>query len=466
MKETSPAILIVDDDPVSVELIRSNLYAFGYHRVTVATDGTSALEEIRNRPHSLVLLDLVLPDISGVDVLRTTVEEMPDLPVIVLTGTDSVDTAVECMRIGAFDYLTKPPDRNRLRSGISHALKVLDLEKRLSLLSGAVSETDEPLRPEIFSEIKTRSPRMRAVFTYIEAIADSPKAVLISGESGTGKELVARAIHNAGAREGAFVPVNVAGTDDTMFTDTLFGHIRGAFTGADRARNGLVERARGGTLFLDEIGDLERSSQTKLLRLLQEGEYYPLGSDEAHTADLRIVAATNANLMEKQADGSFRKDLYYRLVSHHILIPPLRERTEDIEILIEHFVAETAAAIGRDVPRIPAAVPEMLRRYPFPGNVRELQAIIADAMSRSRGSELSATVVRSYLDLYGETNAASPGQADGGDRFCWNGSFPTIEEVTDYLIDEALKRTANNQSAAARLLGVSQSTLSRRLKNS
>lgn len=463
MKEATPAILIVDDDPVSVELIRSNLNAFGYHRTTVAVNGTSALHEIRTRPHSLMLLDLMLPDISGVDVLRTTVEEMPDLPVIVLTGTDSVETAVECMRIGAFDYLTKPPDRNRLRSGISHALKVLDLEKRLSLLSGDGTETDEPLRPEVFSEIKTRSPRMRALFGYVEAIADSPKSVMISGESGTGKELFARAIHDAGARTGAFIPVNVAGTDDTMFTDTLFGHIRGAFTGADRARDGLVERARGGTLFLDEIGDLERTSQTKLLRLLQEGEYYPLGSDEARTADVRVLAATNANILEKQADGSFRKDLYYRLVSHHIQIPPLRERPEDISLLIDHFVRETAAAMGRAAPTVPSEVPEMLSRYAFPGNVRELQAIIADAMSRSRGNELSIPVIRSYLEQHGEIEK-EVWRSDGSVRFQWIGAFPTIEEVTTYLIEEALKRTAHNQSAAARLLGVSQSTLSRRLK--
>lgn len=463
MKETSPSILIVDDDPVSVELIQSNLKAFGYQRITIAMDGITALEEIRRRPHSVVLLDLVLPDISGVDVLRTTVEEMPNLPVIVLTGNESVDTAVECMRIGAFDYLTKPPDRNRLKSGISHALKVLDLETRLSLFSGEGSEAEGPLRLELFGEIITRSPRMRAVFSYIEAIADSPKAVLISGESGTGKELVARAIHNAGARDGAFVAVNVAGTDDTMFTDTLFGHLRGAFTGAERARSGLVERARGGTLFLDEIGDLEWSSQTKLLRLLQEGEYYPLGSDEAQTAQLRIVAATNANLLEKQADGSFRKDLYYRLVSHHIQIPSLRERIEDIPILIDHFVTETARAANRPVPEIPSALVEMLSRYTFPGNVRELQAITDDAMSRSRGEVLSVSVVRNYLEQFNGVEPTET-QTGGNTRFSWQGVFPKIEEVTEFLIDEALRQTENNQSAAARLLGVSQSTLSRRRK--
>jgi transcriptional regulator with PAS, ATPase and Fis domain len=294
---------------------------------------------------------------------------------------------------------------------------------------------------------------MYAVFAYVEAIADSPRAVLISGESGTGKELIARSIHTASGRNGEYVTVNVAGTDDTMFTDTMFGHVRGAFTGADRARDGLVERARGGTLFLDEIGDLDVSSQTKLLRLLQEGEYYPLGSDDPHTADVRVLAATNADLAEKQRTGAFRADLYYRLVSHHVRIPPLRERREDIPLLVERFLGEGS--------RIEPDATTLLDRYSFPGNVRELQAIISDAVSRSAGATIPAEAIRSYLGTTIERRHEPTGTEE---RFSWRGPFPTIEEMTEYLIERALSETDGNQSAAARLLGVSQSTLSRRTR--
>lgn len=466
MDEKSTAILIVDDDPVALELIEVNLRGLGFNAILTADNGEQALAIVRERPVAAVVLDLFMPGISGFDVLERMNEELPWIPVIVVTVSDSVDAAVQCMRHGAFDFMTKPLDRNRLGSSVNHAIRVRDLEGRLELLRDPVEDTEGPSNTEAFSQIITVSPRMKAMFQYVEAIASSPHAVLITGESGTGKELIARAVHDVSGREGPFVPINVAGLDDVMFTDTLFGHRRGAFTGADRNRGGLVERAQGGTLFLDEIGDMEINSQIKLLRLLQEGEYYPLGSDEPSHAQVRIVAATNADLVDKQRQGLFRKDLYYRLISHLITVPPLRERPEDIPMLAERFAEDTARSMGKRPPRINTAVEDLLGQYGFPGNVRELQSIMADAVSRTRGDTLPVAVLREYLDRSEESNSGAKiaDRSDGGgERFSWSGPFPELQEVEDFLIHEALRRSDYNQTAAARLLGVSQSTLSRRL---
>ena len=461
MNTPGPAILVVDDDPVAVELIQVALRANGFENIEACTDSRAVTGIVQTQPIALVVLDLFMPRVSGFEILEYIVQNHPGLPVIVLTADDSIDAAVRCMRIGAFDFMVKPVDHNRLSSAVNHALRVRELEDRLSLFAVESTEVEGPRRPDLFTRIITRSPRMEAIFQYIEAIGSSPNAVLITGESGTGKELLARAIHDASSRSGPFVPINVSGLDDVMFSDTLFGHVRGAFTGADRPRSGLVEKAGQGTLFLDEIGDLELSSQVKLLRLLQEGEFYPLGSDEPRYVKLRVVAATNANLAEKQTTGRFRRDLYYRLVSHLINVPPLRERPEDIPVLVEHYVAEAAESMQRPAPAVPPELTSLLEAYEFPGNIRELQAIVADAVSQSTGTGLRLDVVRKYLTTNG---APVPVPAPRGSRMTWNGAFPTLEEVEDFLIQEALRRCDQNQTAAARLLGVAQSTLSRRLK--
>lgn len=461
MDHTGPVILIVDDDPVAVELIRVSLESQGFANMEICTDSREAMNMIRTRRISVVLLDLFMPEISGFEILQEVVQDHPGLPVVVLTVDDSVDAAVKCMRIGAFDFMTKPVDRNRLGSAVNNALRLRELEDRLTLFGSQPGVVDGPRHPDLFREIITHSPKMEAIFQYIEAIAPSPKAVLITGESGTGKELLARAIHEASERSGPFVPVNVAGLDDVMFSDTLFGHVRGAFTGADRPRSGLVEKAGNGTLFLDEIGDLEMSSQVKLLRLLQEGEYYPLGSDEPKRVTLRILAATNANLMEKQENGTFRRDLYYRLMSHLIRVPPLRDRGEDILVLAEYFARESALSMGRAVPEVSPEAMRLLERYSFPGNVRELQAIISDAVSQARDGVIPATALELYMQAHG---TMTPEHDWGTGRISWNGPFPTLAEVEEFFIHEALERSDQNQTAAARMLGVAQSTLSRRLK--
>ena len=322
--------------------------------------------------------------------------------------------------------------------------------------------TDTLERPEVFAGIITQDKGMRSVFQYLEAISASSQPVLICGESGVGKELIAHAIHTLSNRDGPVVSVNVAGLDDNVFADTLFGHHKGAFTGADRARAGMIEQAAGGTLFLDEIGDLSLASQVKLLRLLQEGEYYPLGSDRPKRLRARIVVATHQDLARKQQDGSFRKDLYYRLRTHQVEIPPLRQRKDDIPLLLEHFLAEAAAELGKTVPTLPRELPVLLANYAFPGNVRELRALAYDAMSRHKSKMLSMEVFRQALGQQ-ETQVLPTGEAESG-PFSQMPTLPRLNEVGDLLVAEAMRRAEGNQSLAARLLGISQPALSKRLK--
>lgn len=455
MAKKSPAILIVDDDLVAGELFKVTLEAHGFGNVEVCNDSRNAMNRVRSGPISILLLDLFMPHVSGTEILEQMIREYPYIPVIVLTVDDSVDVAVSCMKTGAFDFMTKPVDKNRLVASVNAAMRVRDLEGRLSLYGDEGETLAEPSHPEIFERIVTRSTKITSLFSYIEAIGLSPRSVLITGESGTGKELLARAVHDAGNLKGEFIAVNVSGLDDTMFTDTLFGHLKGSYTGADTARGGLVESAEGGTLFLDEIGDMELSSQVKLLRLLQEGEYYPLGSDKAKNAHIRVVAATNADLQQRMDDGTFRKDLFYRLISHHIVVPPVRDRKEDIPPLVDFLVEEECKALRRVVPKIPVSTVNRLLAYDFPGNVRELQAILIDGLSRCNGNELMPVHLEDYFSRRGMESTAAV-------SISYREPFPKLSEVEDFFINEAMKRSEGNQSAAAKLLGISQSTLSRR----
>ena len=292
------------------------------------------------------------------------------------------------MQHGAVDYLVKPVEESRLVSSIKRALEIRMLRAEVLSLKDRFL-TDTPHEREAFAEIITQSKAMFAIFRYIEAIAPSPQPVLITGETGTGKELVARALHRLSARPGELVAVNVAGLDDTMFSDTLFGHTRGAFTGADRLRDGLMASTAEGTLFLDEIGDLSVASQVKLLRLLQDGTFYPLGADRPRQSRARIVCATNCDIAQSVSAGKFRKDLYYRLRTHHLHLPPLRARTGDLPLLVHHFVDKAAHVLGKAVPTAPLALYQLLNTYSFPGNVRELEALIFDAVARHQGATLS-----------------------------------------------------------------------------
>jgi len=308
---------------------------------------------------------------------------------------------------------------------------------------------------------------MRSIFQYTEVVARSPQAILITGETGVGKELFAHAIHRISKARGQFVSINVAGLDDAMFSDTLFGHKKGAFTGADQFRDGLVSKASMGTLFLDEIGDLNELSQVKLLRLLQEREYYPVGADQVKASSARIVLATNVNLQERIKEGRFRRDLYYRLCTHQIHIPALRERREDIPLLLNTLIEEAARHFGRCIPAVSTDLIQALAEYDFPGNVRELQARVSDAVARHEGGMLS-------LDAFPGISAAAPQRspapasavsAGSAGIYSLFGRLPTFREIEDYLIVEALKLSEGSYADAASILGVTRQTISKRLKS-
>jgi DNA-binding NtrC family response regulator len=288
--------------------------------------------------------------------------------------------------------------------------------------------------------------------------------VLITGETGVGKELVARAIHKLSNRKGDFFPINVAGLDDNVFADTLFGHKKGAFTGADQARAGLIEKASGGTLFLDEIGDLSPTSQVKLLRLLQDGEFFPLGADIAKHSDARVVVATNQDLQTLQESGKFRKDLYYRLRAHHIHIPPLRDRKEDLPILMSHFLERASKTLCKEKPTPPSELLSLLVTHPFPGNVRELESMIFDAVSRDKSGKLSLDLFTPYLhqqDASLDTARTDPAMAASSLR----DKVGTVSQITEkQMIIDALNKTNQNRTKAAELLGISRRTLQNKIK--
>jgi len=464
MKPQRAPVYLVDDDEVARTLYKSVLERHGIGELLLFEDAAHVLRQIPVDGCSLIILDLHMPQVSGQEILKQVRAEHPEVPVIVVTGDETIDTAVECMKLGAFDYLRKPVEHSRLWASVRHALEIVELQREVGSLGRRI-QSGTLAHPEAFAGVITQSEAMRSIFSYVEAVAPTSRPILVTGESGTGKELLARAVHNLSRREGPFLAVNAAGLDDTMFSDALFGHVRGAYTGAEGDRPGFVEKAAEGTLFLDEIGDLPPSSQVKLLRLLQEGEYYPLGSDRARSSSARIVAATNADLQDKQGRGQFRKDLYFRLIGHHVEVPPLRERFEDLPLLVEHFLAAAAAELKTVRPAVPPGLYALLETHAFPGNVRELQSVLIDALSSRKGGTLALAPIKAYLDKQRGTGrgAAAP-VSSPRPRISYSGRFPTLREAEDFLVAAALEKSGGNQSLAAQLLGVNQSTLSRRQK--
>lgn len=462
-----PPILLVDDDPVVLEIGIAALEAEGITNIQVLNDSRKIMQFLETNPVSLIILDLMMPHVTGIDLLAPLIREYPDIPVIVMTSSDDVQTAVYCIKTGASDYLTKPMEVERLLASVQKALLVNELSREnISLRDYLLNDCLE--HPEAFDEIITSSKKMRAIFQYIEVVAKSDQPVLVTGETGVGKELIARAIARLSGRKGAFITVNAAGLDDNMFSDTLFGHKKGAFTGADQNREGLVCSAAGGTLFLDEIGDLNETSQIKLLRLIQEQEFYPTGSDVLKKTDARIIVATNHDLAKSIPAGKFRKDLYYRLCSHRIHIPPLSERREDIPFLLDFFLEKAAKALKKTKPTPSREVVALLSTYSFDGNVRELHAMVFDAMARYTSGLLTLDcfvgLSRSELPVP-DLTALLPKKDLDEALYAHFGRFPTIKEVEDYLITTAMGLTNGNQRSAAVLLGIARQTLSKRLNN-
>ncbi|MEW6501592.1 MAG: sigma-54-dependent transcriptional regulator [Thermodesulfobacteriota bacterium] len=458
-------VLLVDDEEAWLHSFSLTLRSVGINNLICCADSRKVMALLAEQPVSVVVLDLTMPHLSGEELLPQVVAEYPGTPVIILTGLDLLDTAVRCMRLGAFDYCTKVAEEERLIAGVQRAIDFSRLRRENDQLKEHFLQ-DKLDHPEAFRAITTANKAMRSIFQYMEAIANTCEPVLISGETGVGKELIAQALHTLSGRQGPFVPVNIAGLDDTMFSDTLFGHRKGAFTGAEKSRSGLIEQASGGTLFLDEIGDLSQSSQIKLLRLLQEREYLPLGADVPKRTDCRMIFATHHRLDQLQQNGTFRKDLFYRLHAHHIRIPPLRDRLDDLPLLVDRLLAEAAERLGKKKPPFPKELVALLGTYRYPGNIRELKNMILDALSKHKARTLSMDSFKEYL---GQRAAREPGQAmaaapPADTPFAHLATLPTLKESGNLLVQEALKRAQGNQAIAADLLGITRQALNWRLK--
>ncbi len=463
---TFPAspLLLVDDEQQFLLSAELTLTANGINNIKTVNDSREVLPLLDKEEFSLIVLDINMPHITGLELIPKIVEKNPSVPIVMVTALNDVDSAVKSIKAGAFNYLLKPVDDTRLVTTIRSGLDLRDARDENRRLKDYLLR-DKLENPEAFNEIITKSNSMRAIFKYIEAISKTRLPVLVTGETGVGKELIARAIHKLSRRNGELVALNVAGVDDNLFSDTLFGHKKGAFTGAEQDRKGMIEQAEKGTLFLDEIGDLSLESQVKLLRLIQEGKYYPLGSDLAKLADVRIICATNKNIESLRDNNAFRKDLYYRLQTHLINIPPLRERKGDIPFLINHFLEKASQLLNKKRPAVPKELYTLLSSYSFPGNIRELEGIIFDAASVHSSGIMSLELIREKVfpknklkDFQDEVASA-----DHEEKIFFSDQLPTLQEAEDQLIDEALKRADGNQTIAADILGISRRALNNRL---
>ncbi len=458
-------VLLIDDEDFILHSYKSVLASKGLSSVLTLQDARDALPVIEQNKPDVIVIDLLMPYISGMDLLRAIKQNHSDIPVIVMTGLNDIENAVECMKEGAFDYLLKPVDIGRFMSSINRAIEFVDLRDEVKYLRQHIL-TDKLENEGAFKEIITNDRKMLSIFCYLEAIVKTRRPVLICGETGVGKELIARAIYALCNICGKFVSLNVAGLDDTIFSDTLFGHTRGSFTGADTDRDGLIVQASDGMLFLDEIGDLSQPSQLKLLRLLEEKIYYKIGSDEPMCCNALIIASTNRDIVSLVSEGKFRKDLYYRLCSHSVYVPPLRERLDDIPLLLEHFLETAAASLNRKKIYFPVELITLLTNYNFPGNIRELQGMVFDAVAQHRSGLISLLSFKSFISKVGKKLdlTSIPGQ-DNIIPVHDNGNvLPTLKESEDYLITEALIRSNGNQGIAASILGISRQALNKRLK--
>ena len=447
MKEFS--ILIIDDEQAQRESIAGFLAKKGY-RTATAANGRDGVNYVRGHHVDLVLTDFRMPDITGEDVLREVHAINPSIPVIVITAYGSIESAVDLMKLGAYDYVQKPVDLDELLLGIERARERVLLVSENRILREQLAERYS------FSSIISQSAEMEEVLNTAGRVASSMASVLVRGESGTGKELIARAIHQASERKDkAFVVVNCAAVPESLFESELFGHEKGAFTGADRQRIGKFEQADGGTLFIDEVGDIPLPIQVKLLRALQFGQIERVGGSETLELDVRIVAATNRDLELMMEDGSFREDLYYRLNVVTITIPPLRTRRLDIRPLVQEFIRKYAEINGKHIEGISAEAMDLLMRYSFPGNVRELENIVQRAVVLTREETITTRDLPPGLGEEQRVHA----HAGASDLFELGDLNSKTEQLEKILIDRALEETAGNQVRAADLLRISERTL-------
>ena len=446
-------VLVVDDERSMRELLSIVLRRDGYE-VLLAADGKAAVDTLKRERVDVLITDIRMPELTGVDVLREAKAIDPGIISIIMTAFASTDTAVDALRLGAADYVHKSPNAvNDLRLRVRKELERRRLQQENVLLKRALKS------PHAFANIVGSSSAMTAVFELIETIAPTGSTVLITGESGTGKELAARAIHQRSARsDRPFVAVNCGALPDTLLDSELFGHMRGAFTGADTNKKGLLEVAEKGTIFLDEIGEMSPIVQVKLLRVLQERRFRRLGGTEEVEADIRIIAATNRDLSKMVAAGDFREDLFYRINVIPVKLPPLRERLDDIAALAEHFVAKFAAQMKKDVRGISGGAMIHLRGYGWPGNVRELENAMERAVALERTPAVLADSLPDAVRAAARTPAAAPGAAAPAEDLTLASGFDLERHVQDVERDyimEALRRANGVKKNAAELLGLS-----------
>jgi two-component system response regulator HydG len=449
MTRSSRTVLVVDDDKAMRDMVVALLEDAGHAALSVDS-ADRAVERMREQDFDAVISDIRMPGRSGIEMLGELREIRIDTPIILMTAFGTIDSAVEAMQAGAFDYVTKPFKRDALLVTLERAFERRALEQENRRLRRAVDRTSS------FGELIGTSAEMHDIFALIRKVADNRASVLITGESGTGKELVARTLHFSGARaERPFVPINCTALPEGLMESELFGHVRGAFTGATATKRGLFEEAGGGTLFLDEIGDMSMGLQSKLLRVLQDHEVRPVGGNQSRQIDVRVIAATNKDLRSDIESGRFRRDLFYRLNVIPIEIPPLRERKADIPLLAEAFVRKHSEGRPRS---ISAEATEKLCRFRWEGNARELENVIERSLALEDADELVASSIPISED-------AGPQEGDGGTRGLLDealGSNMTLSELEERYTAQVLAKTDGNKARAARILGINRRTLYRR----
>jgi two-component system nitrogen regulation response regulator GlnG len=463
-------LLLVDDDPVLILDQLSHVFAPQGIAIEVARTGADGLRSGAEHPPDVVLLDVRLPDLSGLEVYQRLRQIDARIPVVFITASTTADTAIEAMKQGALDYLFKPLNLAQLRTVVGQALEL----GRLMREPAVVAET--PPEDDRGDAILGSCPAMREVYKAIGRVADQNVVVLITGESGTGKELVARAIYQHGPRARApFLALNCAAIPENLLESELFGHEKGTFTGADRRRIGKFEQCNGGTLFLDEVGDMPLALQAKLLRLLQEQSFERVGGNETIRTDVRLIAATNRDLKAWSEQGKFRPDLYYRLGVFTIPLPPLRERGDDLPLLVRHYLRRYNRQLGRDVREVAPEALELLRRYPWPGNIRELQNALQLALLQAQGNILLAAFLPDWL----KSSPASGATPDPGAKEAFafepfirellrtdtSNLYAEVHQQLDrLLLPLVLEGTQGNQVQAARVLGIARQTLRLKLR--
>ena len=444
-------VLIIDDDEGLLLSIKATLVSAGLPEPTLVSDSRNALDLLRKHHYQLVLLDLMMPHLNGIEVLEKIKGEFPDTDCVIVSASDEVATAVQAMTLGASDYLVKPLNSEKLIALVNRSLEKYSLQDELARF-GHQKVFAELKNPEAFAGLVAEDESMALVFHQVEAVAGTDYSVVINGESGTGKERLARVIHKLSNRSKfPFYAVNMASFSKTIFEDEFFGHAKGAYTDASSERRGFFEAAHGGTLFLDEITELDPSLQAKLLRVIEEREFYRLGSTEIRNVDVRIIAATNRDINEEIIKGRFRADLFYRINMYNIRIPPLRERKNDILPLARHFLKIHTRTNNKKIRDISPELAERLLQCSFLGNVRELENMIAAAVLLEQGKTLTLASARNLLPYNGPERRK-------------NVEMLTLEELEKRHIRRVLEVTGGNRPKAAKILGINVSTVYRKLE--